>query len=163
MTDHEHDARPARSQCCVRPARPEDAETIAAFNQAMARETEDLALDADTVRAGVHAVLADPARGRYFVAESDGQLCGVAMITYEWSDWRNAWLWWLQSVYVQPQHRRRGAFTALFRSIVDVARDAGGVCGIRLYVDRRNALAIHTYDRLGLAETGYLVRECSLE
>ena len=160
MTDEDHNEASSLADCEVRQAEPEDADTLAEFNLAMARETEGRTLEPGVVAAGVRAVLGDPDRGRYFVAEHQGRPCGMAMITYEWSDWHNAWFWWLQSVYVQPERRRRGVFAALLHHITREARRRGDVCGIRLYVDRDNTSAINTYNRLGIAGSRYLVHEC---
>jgi GNAT superfamily N-acetyltransferase len=146
------------SEIIVRDARPEDAESIARWNEAMARETEDVRLDPATIRAGVRKVLEDPSRGRYFVAELAGRPAGCLLITYEWSDWRCGTLIWIQSVYVEPEHRRQGVFTALHRHVEGVAAGPGH-CGLRLYVDSRNAAAQATYRRLGMEHRGYLVFE----
>ena len=143
--------------CRVRPAVAGDADTIVAYNVALADESEDIQLDPAVVAVGVRAVLDDPHRGRYFMAEIDGHLVGQAQITYEWSDWRAAWFWWLQSVYVQPDHRRRGVFRSLYAHITVEARERGNVCGLRLYVEGENAAAIETYARQGMQRTGYLM------
>src|SRR5262245_5607718 len=142
----------------IREAQGADAETLARFNEAMALETERLRLDPLTIRAGVRAVLADPARGRYFVAERDGRIAGALLVTYEWSDWRNARFLWLQSVYVEPRERRKGIFTSLFRHLEKLV-SRGGHCGLRLYVDKDNAAAREVYRRLGLEHRHYLVLE----
>ncbi|TAJ45853.1 GNAT family N-acetyltransferase [Methanofollis fontis] len=143
----------------VRPARAGDAGSIAAFNRAMAMETEGRVLDVLTVEAGVEAVFVDPGRGRYFVAEADGRVIGQAMVTTEWSDWRCGEFWWVQSVYVEPSWRRRGVFTALFGCVEAEARRSPGVVGLRLYVERENRTAQETYRRLGMAESDYLMFE----
>ncbi len=142
----------------VREARLEDAEAIARFNESMALETEGVRLDPATIRAGVGAVLADSSRGRYFVAERGGEVAGALLITYEWSDWRNATFIWLQSVYVAPAHRRCGVFTGLFLRVERLAASPGH-CGVRLYMDSRNESARRTYERLGLSHGHYLVFE----
>ena len=143
----------------IRPARLTDADLIADFNACMARETEELALDAGTLVDGVRAVLADPAKGMYYVAEHKGAIIAQLLITFEWSDWRNGCFWWLQSVYVAPQHRRSGIFRSLFEHIRTQAAARPDVCGLRLYVERGNAAAIQTYERLGLGETCYEMME----
>jgi len=142
----------------VREARPDDAEAIARFNEAMALETEALRLDPAAIRAGVVAVLKDPSKGCYFVAEADGQVAGALLVTYEWSDWRNAAFLWLQSVYVDPKRRRRGIFRRLFEHVERLARSSGA-CGLRLYMDAHNEAARRTYERLGMTHRGYLVFE----
>jgi GNAT superfamily N-acetyltransferase len=143
----------------VRPAAAGDAEFLAAGNAAMALETEHKQLDPAVVGAGVRAALADPAKGLYFIAESDGQRVGQLMFTYEWSDWRNGMFWWIQSVYVLPGARRGGVFRTLFRHVEQLAARDPGVCGIRLYVERENVRAQDTYRHCGLHDAGYAVME----
>ena len=145
----------------VRPGREADAARIALFNLRMAVETESLRLDPTTVERGVKAALADAAKGRYLVAERGGEVVGCLMLTREWSDWRNGELSWVQSVYVDPEHRRRGVMRALFAAAEQSARDAGAV-GVRLYVERENAAAQAVYRSLGMGETHYLVMEKAL-
>ncbi len=142
----------------VREARPEDARFLADGNVRMALETEGLRLDPETVLAGVRAVLDDPGRGTYYVAEADGQPAGQLLVTHEWSDWRNADIWWVQSVYVIPEMRRAGVFRRLHSEVRRRAMESGAA-GIRLYVERRNEAAQATYSRLGMALTGYVVME----
>ena len=143
----------------LREATPDDTATIAGFNSAMAEETEGKALASERIGAGVAALLEDERKGRYWVAESDDRVVGQIMVTYEWSDWRNATIWWIQSVYVHPEHRRQGVFTALYRHVEDIARRADGVCGLRLYVEKANSRAQETYTALGMSKDNYLVME----
>lgn len=143
----------------VRPATPDDVEVVCLFNRLLARESEGKELDAERLRRGVVAGLADPAKGRYFLAEVDGAVVGQLAITYEWSDWRCGWFWWLQSVYVRSEYRRRGIFRALLEHVQTAARRDPEVCGVRLYVERDNAAAHAVYQRHGLDWTNYLVME----
>ena len=142
----------------IRPARPDDAETIADYNAKMATETEGLQLPPATVRAGVASALQEPHKARYFVAEIDGRVVGQLMITREWSDWRNGDIWWIQSVYVDADHRRCGVFRALYQHARTEARAAGAVA-LRLYVEQDNRAAQQTYTQLGMSLTHYLVME----
>ena len=125
----------------------------------MAQETEGLALDDARTLAGVRAVLADEKRGFYLVAEREGAVVGQLMITTEWSDWRNAWFWWIQSVYVLPAHRRTGVFRALHDEVLRQVAARDDVCGVRLYVEKDNTRAQQTYQDLGMAQTDYLLFE----
>jgi ribosomal protein S18 acetylase RimI-like enzyme len=143
----------------IRRAALSDAPTLADFNLRLAVESEALALDAALVRAGVVALLQDPAKGVYYVAEADGVVVGQTMITFEWSDWRNGNIWWIQSVYVKPEFRRAGVFRALFRHLQDLARARREVCSIRLYVHADNIRACQSYERLGMTRTQYQVFE----
>jgi GNAT superfamily N-acetyltransferase len=143
----------------IRLAAPGDAETIARFNQAMAQETEGRQLDFERLRRGVQAVLSDPSKGRYWVAEIDGRLAGQLLITFEWSDWRNGAFWWIQSVYVDPAFRRRGVFRALYQHVARQARQAPDVCGLRLYVEQDNRRAQAAYERLGMHPAPYRIYE----
>lgn len=146
----------------LRQAEPMDAGTIADFNVRLAEETESLQLDPATVLKGVETLLRDPGKGVYYVAIVDGALAGQVMITYEWSDWRNGMIWWLQSVYVRQEYRRRGVFRKLFAHVSQLARQSKDACTIRLYMHHDNTRAGRTYKDLGMAETGYVVLELEL-
>jgi ribosomal protein S18 acetylase RimI-like enzyme len=143
----------------IRRAVPSDAPVVAEFNRLLAEESEGKALDPALLAAGVAAGLADPRKSIYFLAEEDGIMVGQMMYTTEWSDWRNGWFWWIQSVYVRPEARRRGVFRALFEHVAAAARENPEVIGLRLYVEGENHIARETYQRLGLEPTGYLVLE----
>ena len=142
----------------VRPATPEDLETIVRFNAALAEETEGVVLDPKWLRPGVRAVFDDSRRGRYFLVEAEGRAIAQLLVTFEWSDWRNGDFWWIQSVYVEPAHRRRGAYRALHEHVLAAAREARA-CGVRLYVERANEPARAVYQRLGLASAPYEMME----
>lgn len=143
----------------IREGRPEDAAIIAEYNQRMALETEGKELDSDTVTKGVEQGLLQPNKCRYFVAEVRGAVIGQAMITYEWSDWRNGDLWWIQSVFVHPYHRRQGIFKKLYQHIEILAREDTNVRGLRLYVEEENAAGQSVYKKLGMSHAGYHVYE----
>jgi GNAT superfamily N-acetyltransferase len=147
------------SEIAVRVATAADAEFLVRGNAAMALETEDLSLDLDRLRDGVHALFEQPGRGVYYVAELDGQRAGQMMITYEWSDWRNGLFWWIQSVYVEPRFRSQGVFKAIYRHVQHLARTTPGVCGLRLYVENSNSQAQEIYQHLGLQRTAYQMFE----
>ncbi|MCP4590825.1 MAG: GNAT family N-acetyltransferase [bacterium] len=143
----------------VREAKEPDLEVMIEFNRAIAAETEGKTLDTATVSEGMRLGLADPGKCRYFVAEVGGRVVGQTMVTLEWSDWRCAWFWWLQSVYVQPEHRGRGVFAALYHHILDACRARPDTCGLRLYVERNNRRAIDAYLRLGMHSAEYEMME----
>ncbi len=130
---------------------------IAEFNLRLAQETEGLTLDRLRLDKGVKALLQDSAKGVYYIAEVNGAVVGQVMITYEWSDWRNGNLWWLQSVYVRQDFRKQGVFSALFRHVERLARERPEVRGLRLYMHAENEQARRSYQRLGMNPTQYLV------
>ncbi len=146
-------------QLIYREALPEDIRTIVDFQLAMALETENLRLDHFICSAGVSAVFANPSLGRFFVAARAGEVLASLLITYEWSDWRNGTIWWLQSVFVRPNARGHGVFRGLFQHVRSLAEQDLGVRGIRLYVDRQNARAQGVYRRLGMNGEHYQVFE----
>jgi GNAT superfamily N-acetyltransferase len=145
----------------VRDARPDDHAAIVAYNAALAFETEHKTLDPDVLDRGVSRALADPDRLRYWVAEdfSTGRIVGQAAVTREWSDWRDGWIWWLQSVFVEEPYRGLGVFRALLGTIRSEARATPDVIGLRLYVEAANHRAQKTYRALGLSPGGYEVYE----
>ncbi|MFQ6613383.1 MAG: GNAT family N-acetyltransferase [Fidelibacterota bacterium] len=139
----------------IRKATLNDREIILFGNLAMARETEGKVLDSQVVRQGVTALLSDARKGVYYLAEINGKIAGQLMITTEWSDWRNREFWWIQSVYIHPEFRRQGIYSALHTEIRSLARRAGNVCGLRLYVDKQNRLAQKTYASQGMVPAHY--------
>lgn len=147
----------------TRRARPADMEILVGFSAAMARETEGRELDLALLRKGTQAVFEDPARGFYIVAEAAGpadpRVVGQLMITFEWSDWRSANFWWIQSVYVAPEWRRQGVYRRMHEAVVEEAHQNPTVCGVRLYVERENAVAQAVYHRVGLTRSVYQVFE----
>ncbi|MGC2239011.1 MAG: GNAT family N-acetyltransferase [Pyrinomonadaceae bacterium] len=143
----------------IRLAQREDAPALVEFNQAMALETEGKRLDSDILQSGVEAVFGDEKKGFYVVAESEDKIIGGLMVTFEWSDWRNNWFWWIQSVYILPDARRRGIYTLLYEFVKQKAEKAGNVCGFRLYVEKENARAQKVYEKLGMEQSHYLMFE----
>ena len=145
----------------IRRGQLKDAVTIAAYNIHMALETEAKRLDPYVISSGVRAVLDDPAKGFYLVADLAGRVIGQLMVTFEWSDWRNGNIWWVQSVYVNPEFRKTGVFRKLLDHTVDEAKRAGAVM-IRLYVENDNSVAQAAYAKLGLEKANYAIMETTL-
>ena len=143
----------------IRSATPDDISEIAQFNIAMAQETEERQLDPETIQSGVSGVIQNHAHGFYLIAERDQVAVGSLLITFEWSDWRNGTLWWIQSVYVKPEHRRTGVFKALYDAVIARARAAKSVRGIRLYVEQENLDAQSVYQKLSMQKTPYQMFE----
>lgn len=146
------------SPLLIRPARLADLDVLVAGNAAMAVETEQLRLDPETLSAGVAAVLEGRAPGQYWIAEHEGRVVGQLLITYEWSDWRNRPVWWIQSVHVDAGARRLGVFRALYAHARHEAV-AAGAGGLRLYVDETNTRAQAVYAALGMKGGHYRVFE----
>jgi GNAT superfamily N-acetyltransferase len=153
--------RTGKPMLTIRLAQPSDQATIVEFNRRLALETECKVLDPVILNLGVSRALAEPDRLRYWVAEIDEPpgVVGQAAITREWSDWRNCWNWWLQSVYVAKPYRGQGIFRALYQYISDQARSDEDVSGLRLYVENSNQGAQNTYQALGMKPAGYSVYE----
>lgn len=143
----------------IRQAGLADEEVVIDFNCRLAEESESKQLDRATVQLGVRAILGNSRYGRYFVACIDGRVVGQMMHTFEWSDWRNGEIWWLQSVYVHPDFRRQGVFRQLIQHLQAEAAASPGVAGLRLYVEEHNQSAQITYEQLGLKPAGYVVME----
>lgn len=170
----------------IRLARHGDAEILRDFNSSMAMETEGMVLDGEVALNGVKAILADPGKGFYLLAEAvpfalgretasesngsvgpftsptAGSVAGSLMVTKEWSDWRNGWFWWIQSVFVAVPFRRKGVYTALYSHVRRMAKIEGNVLGVRLYVDKSNAGAREVYERHGMTESHYAMYEDDL-
>ena len=139
----------------VRRATIKDVDVLVEFNSALALESEGKTLDQRRLRDGVAPLFDGDDRGFYLVAEAEGKVVGQLLITYEWSDWRNAYFWWIQSVYVASDWRRRGVYRRLHEYVLEEARLRGDVCGVRLYVDRDNHVAQQVYSNLGMDRSHY--------
>lgn len=138
-----------------------DIESIVQFQANMALESEGIVLDIEKVTKGVTAAMSDDSKGIYWIAKADGRAIGSLMLTREWSDWNNEWYWWIQSVYVMPEYRKRGVYKAMYATLKDAAKKSN-VSQIRLYVDRTNHSAQEAYLRLGMRESHYLMFEENL-
>jgi ribosomal protein S18 acetylase RimI-like enzyme len=143
----------------IRLAQKEDVASLVEFNQAMALETEGKQLKQETLQSGVEAVFNDAKKGFYVVAENTGEIIGGLMVTYEWSDWRNAWFWWIQSVYILPEYRGQGVYRMLYEYVKEKAEKSKDVCGFRLYVEKENQRAQKVYEKLGMKSSYYLMYE----
>ena len=143
----------------IRTAVTEDIPFLVRYNHSLAKETENLDLDPAVLTEGVTKVLNDRSLGQYFVADLNGEVLGQTLITYEWSDWRAGMLWWLQSVYVHPDHRSKGVFRAIYKHIEETAAQQPDVRGLRLYVKGNNQMGMKVYQKLAMEDSGYIVYE----
>jgi len=143
----------------IRIAHRNDTDALIEFNHAMAIETEGKRLSREILRPGVEAVFSDPGKGFYVVAADDVGIHGGLMVTYEWSDWRNAWFWWIQSVFIKPDARGQGLYRRMYDFVKERAREAGNVCGFRLYVENDNRHAMAVYDGVGMRASHYMMYE----
>ncbi|MBL7970055.1 MAG: GNAT family N-acetyltransferase [Prolixibacteraceae bacterium] len=143
----------------IRQANETDSASIVEFQLAMAWETEQLQLHEPTVVKGVAAVFADQGKGIYYVAELNGEVVGSLLTTFEWSDWRNGTVLWIQSVYVRPEFRKRSIFSRLYKHIQSLVVANPGLRGIRLYADKTNIPAHGVYEHLGMTAEHYQMFE----
>jgi GNAT superfamily N-acetyltransferase len=143
----------------IRRAKSSDAASLVSFNQQMALETEGKQLDEALLSAGVRAVFSDPNKGFYVVAEDGSSIVGGLLVTFEWSDWRNKWFWWIQSVYIVPEARGKSIYSRLYEFVKAEAVKQGDVYGFRLYVERENTHAIKVYEKLGMKNSVYFMYE----
>ncbi len=143
----------------IRNATIDDTATITDFQMAMALETEQLKLNKELVTQGVVAVFNDPSKGKYFVAEAGKTVVASTLLTPEWSDWRNLWVWWIQSVYVVPAYRGKKVFSKLYNHIKKLIHIDPDAAGLRLYVDLTNNNAREVYKAIGMNGEHYQLFE----
>ena len=139
----------------VRRATADEAMYIIDFQIDMAKETEEVELDRSIITPGVQAVFEDESKGWYFVAEVEGEIAGSLLITFEWSDWRNGMILWIQSVFVGKAFRGKGVYRALYEYIQNMVNRSEEYVGIRLYVDKTNTNALQVYEKLGMDSQHY--------
>jgi len=143
----------------IRQAKETDSESIVEFQLSMAWETEQLQLHEPTVIKGVSAIFSDSSKGTYYVAETEGKVVGSLLTTFEWSDWRNGTVLWIQSVYVRPEYRKRSIFSKLYKHIQEKVASNPDLRGIRLYADKTNTAAHGVYEHLGMTAEHYQMFE----
>ena len=143
----------------VRPGVAADAPILEKFQIQMAQETEGLNLNAAEVKMGVQRVFTDPPIARYYVAEWCGRVMGCLLLCYEWSEWRNGTILWIESVYVDPEFRGKGVYKKMYRAIRQMVNEDDGLKGIRLYVEKSNKSARQVYKRLGMNDDHYILYE----
>jgi len=143
----------------IREAKEKDISILIDFQQRLANESEGVKLDGTILHAGLQAMFDDPAKGIYYVVEDGEEIIGCHLITYEWSDWRNGLIWWLQSVYVKESHRKKGIFKMMYDNILRIIKADSNLIGLRLYVDKTNARAIKVYESMGMDGSHYTVFE----
>ena len=133
--------------------------SIIDFQQKMAKETEGIDLDLKILSKGVHAAFNDAAKGIYYVAVDNDKIIASLLTTYEWSDWRNGCVLWIQSVYVLPEHRGKGVFNKMYQHLKSMVENSDEYLGLRLYVDRTNVKAQKVYDKIGMDGEHYKMYE----
>ncbi len=143
----------------VRKATIEDVDSIVDFQLLMATETEEILLDINVVTKGVSAVLKDKLKGQYYIAELEGKVVSSLLTTFEWSDWRNGTVLWIQSVYVLQEFRRKGIYRSMYSFIKEEVLNDVNLKGIRLYADKSNYPAQKTYKSLGMSPDHYVTFE----
>lgn len=139
----------------VREALKSDTDTIIKFQIAMALETENLQLKKEVVNLGVQAIFEDASKGKYFVATNEEVIVGSLLIIAEWSDWRNRYVWWIHSVYIDPGFRKQGIYKQMYLHLKYLVESCESLAGLRLYVDKRNQAAQKVYKKLGMDDSHY--------
>jgi GNAT superfamily N-acetyltransferase len=143
----------------IRKSSLKDIDVLVDFQMRLAAETESITLDPQIVKQGLEELFEEPSRGLYYVAESDGAVVGCHLITYEWSEWRNGNVWWLQSVYVRKDFRGKGVFKSMYDNLLRMIDQDPKILGLRLYVDKTNVTAQKVYSSLGMNGEHYTVYE----
>ena len=143
----------------IRKALPEDASTIVDFQIKMAQETENLVLEAKKLMPGTLAVFDDASKGTYYVAVKGDEVIGCLLTTYEWSEWRNGTVLWIQSVYILEEYRGQKVFRKMYEHIQQIVEQNDAYKGIRLYVEKGNKKKKKVYTALGMDGEHYRMFE----
>ncbi len=145
-----------KSHIYIHPCQAQNTARIAVLQIKMAKETEDFDLDEDTVKEGVQALINDPHKGTYYkLTNEDEQIIGCILITKEWSDWRNGYILWIQSLFIEPEYRDKGIFSEVYKFFQNKVRNQENLKGIRLYVDKTNQKAVRVYQAIGMSNQHY--------
>ncbi|MBN1251695.1 MAG: GNAT family N-acetyltransferase [Bacteroidales bacterium] len=143
----------------IQKASKSDIGTIKNFQIKMAKESEGMILDDKIIAKGVKAVFEDKSKGIYYVAEENNTIIASLLTTFEWSDWRNSCVLWIQSVYVIPEYRKQGVFKKMYQHLKEIVNNSEEYIGLRLYVDKSNFNAQKVYDKVGMNNQHYIMYE----
>ncbi len=141
--------------CMIDEATELDILELVDLQQKMALETENITLNEDVLEQGITALIQDSHKGKYYKIVQKGKIIGCVLNTYEWSDWRNGNIVWIQSLYILPAHRRQGIFTEVYQYLREQVQKNPTQKGIRLYVDKRNETAIKAYKAIDMDNNHY--------
>lgn len=143
----------------VREATAHDIPFLIDFQLKMALETENITLEISSLTLGIQKLFKDPTKGKYYVAVENNEPVGCLMTTFEWSDWRNGSVLWIQSVYVEKAFRGKSVYKAMYSFIRKMVEEDPDLRGIRLYVDKTNQAAQKVYENLEMNGDHYTVYE----
>jgi ribosomal protein S18 acetylase RimI-like enzyme len=93
-------------------------------------------------------VLADGARGQFFLAVEGGRAIGLAAILSLWTLEHGGPAAWLDELYVVPERRNAGVGKRLLDAALTAAREHGALA-VDLEVDVDHERASHLYERAG--------------
>jgi len=108
----------------------------------------EFSADSEKQRVALQAILADPAKGRIFVARDGREVVAMASLLYTISTAEGGKAALFEDLVVAPEHRKRGIGEALLKHVVAAAR-AEGILRITLLTDMQNERAQAMYRRVG--------------
>ena len=108
----------------------------------------EFSVDAEKQRTALQAILADPAKGKIFVAREGREVIAMASLLYTISTAEGGKAALFEDLVTAPEHRKRGIGAALLKHVIEQAR-AEDVLRITLLTDMQNERAQALYRRLG--------------
>ena len=109
----------------VRPIRPDDVPAVVGLVRELA-EYEEAPDEARMTEEQLHAALFGDSPALFgHVAESGGQVVGMAVWFLNFSTWRGTHGVYLEDLYVQPQHRGSGLGRELLRTLAELCVQRG--------------------------------------
>jgi ribosomal protein S18 acetylase RimI-like enzyme len=145
------------SSYTIRDAIRADIDTLVAFTLQEAREAEGAEKAVHGVTRGVSAPFDDRRLASYWVAETaDHQVVASISVVTEWSNFHGGDYWWIQSLFVAPEHRGSRLVDALINHVARAAGTAGAL-ELRLYAHNSNHRALRAYQRCGFTVAPYVI------
>ena len=117
----------------------------------LAEESENKKLDRELIYQSVSELINTPNFGFYQISSLGDVICGMNLVTYEYNIESSKKVIWLQTVYVNKEHRSKGVFKGLLRKLCEITKSTNDNFHntLKLYMERDNKIAHQVYLKSG--------------
>jgi GNAT superfamily N-acetyltransferase len=130
----------------IETARNEDLQEILQLLRTQLEE-HDIVLTSQALERATRGLVEDHSLGRILTARIEGELVGVAVVSFLWTLEHGGPAAWLDEVYVLPSRRGQGIGKQLIEAAMQIASESGCIA-LDLEVDAGHEAAERLYQRM---------------